>query len=134
MTEAWQVRSAAQQEFVRKLAHEVRDEADKRDIYDHFVVEFLIGVLAHFRFKIDPEQTAATSIQIGNTWFVDQMITRVKEFSRVESEPMYLLWQLFHELEPSVSSWASRDYLRDQISKPEEVFGAASAMSEIDDT
>ena len=133
MTEAWQVRSAVQQEFVKKLAHEVRDEANKGDTYDRFVIEFLIVILAHFRFKIDPDRAAATSIQIGSTWLVDQMNRRIKEFSRVEPERLYLLWQLFHELEPSISSWASRDYQRAQIENPDEVFGAPSAMAEVDD-
>jgi hypothetical protein len=126
MTEAWHAREARQQGFIHGLAEEVRDAADESGNYERLVIDFLITILEHFRTKTGAEPVAGSD--------ADRLFTtmerRIVEFSRVESERLALIYRLFSELEKSIASWTGRAYLRDQIAKPEEVFGAP-AMSEV---
>ncbi len=133
MTQAWQHRESEQQQFIEKLAHTVHTAADESESYELFVIEFLTAVLVHFRFEIDPHRAAATHNRTGATWLVDSITRQIKGFCRVESERKHLLYRLFTALQPTVASWSHRDYLRDQILKTEDVFGAPSATAEIEE-
>lgn len=130
MTEVWHAREAKQQEFVRELAEKVWDAADESGNYDEFVICFLIAVLKRLRIqakgsgKVDADEA-------GKLFY--EMRERIFRFSRVKSEELALTHRLFSEVERSIASWMERDYLRDQIIKPQEVFGAPSAMSEVKD-
>lgn len=135
MTQAWQLRESEQQEFVQGLAREVRDAADAFGNYELYIIEFLIAILTHFRFEIDWERVMPKlkSIAIGPACLLEGAVARIAEFARVESERRRLLYMLFKELEPTVASWAQREYGSDQIFRQQEVFGAASATAELEE-
>ncbi|MBI2582772.1 hypothetical protein HYV98_00760 [Candidatus Azambacteria bacterium] len=56
----------------------------------------------------------------------------ITQFARVPSEEPYLLWRLFEALSNSIAAWSGGDYQREQMENPQAVFGAPSAMAEID--
>lgn len=130
MTEAWQARSFEQQEFARSLAREVREYGDcLAPCYEFHIAEFLVAVLAYVAaahrcpLPLSPSDAAR---QFG------AMIPRIEQFCRVGSERTYVAHLLFKELECAIQTWADRDYLRDQIERPQAVFGAPSAMAEVE--
>lgn len=135
MSEARQVREAAQQEFIRERVREVHDWADGEQwpSYELSVTEFLIAILARFRAEMAPDRAAAMPVQTGGTVLVSQIAAKIKEFARVPSEERHLLQALFRRLDPGIASWADRDYRTDGIANPESVYGAPSATAEMDD-
>ena len=133
MTQVWQLRESKQQRFIEELEREVRDAADASGNYEYFIIEFLIAILARFRFEIDWERGAVRGLQAGATWLLDGMVMRVAEFARVESERKLLLYKLFEKLTVVVAAWAQREYGHEQIMKPQEVYGVASATAELEE-
>lgn len=135
MSEAWQVREAAQQEFIRERVREVHDwtDGEQWECYELALIEFLIALLARFRAEMTPDRAAAMPVQTGGTVLVNQIAAKIKKFARVPSEERHLLQALFRRLEPGIASWADRDYQTDGIANPESVYGAPSAMTAMDD-
>ncbi|MBI4132306.1 MAG: hypothetical protein HY474_01605 [Candidatus Sungbacteria bacterium] len=136
MTEAWRHRSFTQQEFIRGLAHEAHEWAegagDADADYERAIIQLLIALLdvaGRMSLAEEPLELPLLNPSLPVVGFVN----RIVEFARVPSEQLYLVHQLFAELVKSFASWAQRDYLRDQIERPMEVFGASSAMTEIEE-
>ena len=130
MTEAWQARSFQQQEFVRALAGEVRDRADEAPGHEAYTTEFMIAILRYVAAAHDCE-LGVVPTEAGRQFA--EMVARIEQFCRVVSERAYIAHFLFRELEPTAGSWAQRDYIRDQTERPQDVFGAPSAMTEVED-
>lgn len=134
MAQAWQVRSFEQQEFVRMIADEVRERAEASDSYELFVTRFLVALLSNIGAEHPDGHSAFPVIVIPSMEILlARFRYRINQFAKVSSEKPYLWLMLFRELEPAFASWAERDYLRDQIMRPQEVFGAPSATAEVDE-
>ncbi len=128
MTEAWQVRSYKQQEFVGELVREVRVRADETAC-EVYIAEFLIALIRYIAAAHGNDLAIAPT---DSSRQFAEMVPRIERFCRVDSERGYIAHRLFQGLESALSSWAQRGYLSDQIDQPKNVFGAPSAMSEID--
>ena len=135
MGEAWQAREAAQQEFIRERVREVHDWTDGEQwkCYELAVIELCIALLARFRAEIAPDRAAAMPVQTGGTPLVNQITTKIRAFARVPPEERYLFYALFNRLLPGVASWAGHDYRHEAIMNPAAVYGAPSAMTEVND-
>ena len=130
MTEAWMKRSSEQQQFVDKLERRVRDAAEESGNYELFIVQFLIALLQHFRSLIGG---AAGDRETNAGQLLMSILEEIQQFSRVESEKIFLAHRLYGKLNNTLGSWATRQYQSDGIRDPQSVFGAPSAMSEIKD-
>lgn len=127
--EAWQARSAKQQEFVKELAREVRDCAEGATSYEVYIAEFLVAILRGI-VVMNGGHIAITPTAASRQF--SEMAPRIMEFCRVSSEQGYIAYLLFQKLEPALGSLAQGGYLRDQVGRSQKVFGAPSAMSEVD--
>lgn len=135
MTEAWMVRSGDQQQFIERLHRGVQDEAEESTRYTFFLLGFGIKLLNELSSLLAkegiPKEELPTIVQR-----IDQLMVRLRpeitQFARVPSEEPYLLWRLFEALSNSIAARSSGDYQREQMENPQAVFGAPSAMAEID--
>lgn len=136
MPMAWQVRQREQEEFVRKLGGEVRDLAEKKH-YEIFLIEFgseVLKRLKEYEARKHPREKRMheEALRIVRKPILElDFYPRIHAFARVESEAMYLWYLLFKELEKSIGSIATRDYLGDQVLNPVAVYGV-KATEEVD--
>lgn len=128
MPSAWQHREYKQQEFIRQLVREVHDLADKTPDYEVFMLDFAIALLNYYCIRINGIRDLERS-DVGLV--LQKFANKIASFIRVSSESDYLLYLLFKELEISIFARGKRDYLRDQITNPEAVFGAPSTMTDV---
>ena len=131
MPEAWRVRRHQQQEFVRELAHEVREWAERCGDYHEGLLRFGIALLWDLRERVTGQMAPTGGHPVLENDLLREIAERIRAFARVKSERAYLLMSLFGELEVGMFTVFTSLYYRDEALKPQEVFGAPSPTAEV---
>ena len=133
-TPAWQLRSYEQQEFVRSLAALVHKETDKRNAVPFYELAYKRNTYPSYVFEVLRELLRRSLIesQSKNILLVDDLMLRIKNFSRVPSEEGFLICLLVKELMPTVESALMHPYNVELLEDPQRVIGAPSLTHEFE--
>ena len=132
MPEAWRVRQYQQQEFVRQLAHEVREWAEQCRDYHEGLLRFGIALLWDLRERVTNQMEPRGGNPVLENDLLREIAERIRTFAQVKSERAYLLVYLFKELEAGMFTGLTNLYHRDEALKPQEVFGTPSSTAEVE--
>ncbi|MDP2637390.1 MAG: hypothetical protein Q8P03_02135 [bacterium] len=136
-TEAWVKRDGERQGLLQELVRRVYAREDELKV--HEVARFRFGLLFVLLANLRTIRTGSPFSVLGHHNFVletvffgEEIMPRVKEFSRAEEETQALLASFFSQLFESEKIHFQSKLSRLEIADPRMIFHAPSAMAEVE--
>jgi hypothetical protein len=139
MTEAWVKRGAERQELLRELmqkVHNIEEAAPGENMHGgeriEFELDLIQAIAANLKQKVHPQDLPAVDTDIASSFFFrDDILSRVRGFSRAEEESDWLFLELMNKLMESVGFYFHNRLMKLEHSNPQQIFRAPSAMAEV---
>ena len=138
MPEAWRVRESQRQELFEDLKRRAFEKEEEEDGSHCFFLLLLSAAIARHLIMVKQRGSALNIIifpwlfpESVSRFLTQEVLPKVKEFSRTETEADALLAKFLGEILQSGLNPFHAALMREEISNPQKIFHASSAMTKM---